>query len=196
MPVDRCARSFHELATVHLVRGVLVVRTTEQADPLRFFTCRLHASAWAAGRPRRKKIIFCGEDDAGQTVALQQLLHPPRLDEVAGSSSDELTGYRRSGISALEAQGGGTSRGPLCDRFGWKEIPGVRAQPGAGRGALLRATSVPSARRGWKAALSVGDLQPPVLFAVPVDEPARHRTSRNHRASRAVSRPRVRPHGS
>src|SRR6266852_8271435 len=100
--------------------------------------------------PRLKKIIFCGEDDAGQTVALQQLLHPPRLDEVAGSSSDELTGYRRSGISALEAQGGGTSHGPLCDRFGWKEIPGVRAQPGTGRGALLRATSVPSARRGWK----------------------------------------------
>ena len=118
-PTKKERTSFHELATVHLVRGVLVpVRTTEQADPLRFFTCRLHASAWAAGRPRRKKIIFCGEDDAGQTVALQQLLHPPRLDEVAGSSSDELTGYRRSGISALEAQGGGTSHGPLCDRFG------------------------------------------------------------------------------
>src|SRR6266446_8490431 len=56
--------------------------------------------------------------------------YPPRLDEVAGSSSDELTGYRRSRTSALEAQEGGTSRGPLCDRFGRKEIPGVRAQPG------------------------------------------------------------------
>src|SRR2546423_2788697 len=55
---------------------------------------------------------------------------PSRLDEVAGSSSDELTVYRRSRTSALEAQEGGTSRGPLCDRFGWKEIPGVRAQPG------------------------------------------------------------------
>src|SRR2546425_11642357 len=55
---------------------------------------------------------------------------PSRLDEVAGSSSDELTGYRRSRTAALEAQEGGTSRGPLCDRFGWKEIPGVRAQPG------------------------------------------------------------------
>src|SRR5207245_7366827 len=56
--------------------------------------------------------------------------YPPRLDEVAGSSSDELTAYRRSRTAALEAQEGGTSRGPLCDRFGWKEIQGVRAQPG------------------------------------------------------------------
>src|SRR6266478_10117045 len=67
---------------------------------------------------------------------------PSRLDEVAGSSSDELTGYRRSRTSALEAQEGGTSRGPLCDRFGWKEIPGVRPQPGwtvALRGAVRHA---------------------------------------------------------
>src|SRR5216684_6096912 len=33
--VDRCARSFHERATVHLLRGVLVVRTAEQTDPVR-----------------------------------------------------------------------------------------------------------------------------------------------------------------
>src|SRR5229473_3894328 len=33
--VDRFARSFHERATVHLLRGVLVVRTAEQADPVR-----------------------------------------------------------------------------------------------------------------------------------------------------------------
>src|SRR5712691_13293619 len=32
--VDRCACSFHERATVHLLRGVLVVSTTEQADPV------------------------------------------------------------------------------------------------------------------------------------------------------------------
>ena len=36
---------------------------------------------------------------------------PSRLDEVAGSSSDELTGYRRSGFHALKAQGKGTSHG-------------------------------------------------------------------------------------
>src|SRR6266852_7337192 len=33
--VERCARPFHERATVHLLRGVLVVRTAEQADPVR-----------------------------------------------------------------------------------------------------------------------------------------------------------------
>jgi len=33
--VERCACSFHERATVHLFSGVLVVRTAEQADPVR-----------------------------------------------------------------------------------------------------------------------------------------------------------------
>src|SRR5712691_3372432 len=67
---------------------------------------------------------------------------PSRLDEVAGSYSNELTEYRRSRISALEAQREGTSHGLLYDRFGWKEIPGVLAQPGwtvAVRGAVRHA---------------------------------------------------------
>jgi len=38
-----------------------------------------------------------------------------RLDEVAGPPSYELTGYRRSDISALEAQRR-ASHGSLCDR--------------------------------------------------------------------------------
>src|SRR5712691_6829371 len=38
--VDRCARSFHERATVHLLRGVLVVRTTEHADSVRSVAMR------------------------------------------------------------------------------------------------------------------------------------------------------------
>src|SRR5713101_7261403 len=33
--VDRCARLFHERAAVHLLSGVLVVRTAEQADSVR-----------------------------------------------------------------------------------------------------------------------------------------------------------------
>lgn len=79
----------------------------------------------------------------GQPLEYDERLGLTRLDEVAGSSN-ELTGYRRSGSSALEAQGGGTSRGPLCDRFGWKEIPGVRARPRwtvAVRGAVRNAVA-------------------------------------------------------
>ena len=49
-----------------------------------------------------------------------------RLDEVAGPPSYELTGYRRSGISALEAQRR-ASHGSLCDRSRWKEIPGLHS---------------------------------------------------------------------
>src|SRR6266850_5680200 len=107
----------------------------------------------ARTRPLSPRWSMRTGDDAGPQTdrALQRrepsaervsVLDLSRLDEVAGSSSYELTGYRRSRSSALEAQRGGTSRGPLCDRFGWKEIPGVRTQPGwsvAVRGAIRHA---------------------------------------------------------
>src|SRR4051812_10302253 len=51
-----------------------------------------------------------------------------RLDEVAGSSPDELTEYRRSSSAALGAQREGASREPLCDRFRRKEIPDLHSQ--------------------------------------------------------------------
>src|SRR5258705_7137952 len=78
--------------------------------------------------------------------------HLPRLDEVAGSSLYEVTVSRPSGISALEAQEKGTSHGPLCDRFGWKEIPGVRAC--SGRTGIVRGTLGYSLAAGLLAAIA------------------------------------------
>jgi len=52
-----------------------------------------------------------------------------RLDEVAGSDRDELTGYRRSGITrSFLPQTKGASHGPCCYRSGREEITDLRAQ--------------------------------------------------------------------
>jgi hypothetical protein len=38
--IDRCARSFHERATIHFLRSVLVVSATEETDSIRTMEMR------------------------------------------------------------------------------------------------------------------------------------------------------------
>src|SRR5216684_4699333 len=74
--VDRSARSFHERATVHPLRGVLVVRTTEQADPVRSVEMRSREAVAVIefeGRSLAAPAAMLVGERAAATVALEDL---------------------------------------------------------------------------------------------------------------------------
>src|SRR6266849_7746005 len=74
--VDRFARSFHERATVHLLRGVLVVRTAGQADPVRSVEMRSRepvAVVELQGAGLRAPAGALVSERAAATVALEDI---------------------------------------------------------------------------------------------------------------------------
>src|SRR5216683_2176203 len=89
--VDRCARSFHERATVHLLRGVLVVRTAEQTDPVRSVEMRSRepvAVIELQGASFRAPPAMLVGEGAAATVALEDRA----LDRVGNVTRTRLAG--------------------------------------------------------------------------------------------------------
>src|SRR5713101_6720650 len=102
--VERCARSFHERATVHLLRGVLVVRTAEQVDPVRSVEMRsrepvpvIELQGASLGAP---PATLVGEG-AAATVALEDRA----LDGVGNVTRTRCVGVFGRGLSRLAALG-------------------------------------------------------------------------------------------
>src|SRR5713226_1961461 len=100
--VERCARSFHEGATVHLLRGVLVVRTAEQADSVRSVEMRsrepvavIEFQGASLGAPPAALV----DERAAATVSLEDLA-PDRVGDVTGT---RLVGVFGRGLSRLPA---------------------------------------------------------------------------------------------
>jgi len=89
----------HELATVHLLRGVLIVRTAEQADPVRSVETRsrepvpvIEFQGASFGAPAA---MLVGER-AAATVALEDRA----LDGVGDVTRNATRPRRRSGLVA------------------------------------------------------------------------------------------------
>src|SRR5713101_1078116 len=105
--VERCARSFHERATVHLLRGVLVVRMAGQADPVRPVEVRsrepvpvIEFQGASLGAPAAALV---GER-AAATVALEDLA----LDRVGNVTRRRFVGGFGRSLSRLPARGQAT----------------------------------------------------------------------------------------
>src|SRR6266852_2242274 len=90
-PVDRFARSFHERATVQFLRGVLVVRTAEQADPVRSVEMRSREPVamieLKSASLRAPAAALVGER-AAASVALEDLA----FDRVGNMTRTQLVG--------------------------------------------------------------------------------------------------------
>src|SRR5216684_8655120 len=101
--VDRSARSFHERATVHLLRGVLVVRTAEQADPVRSVEMRSREPVlvieFQGASLRAPPATLVGEG-AAAAVALEDLA----LDRVGNVTRTGFAGSFGRGLSRLPAR--------------------------------------------------------------------------------------------
>src|SRR6266851_4674864 len=96
--VDRFARSFHERATVHLLRGVLVVRTAEQADPVRSVEMRSREPVLVIelqGASLRAPAAALVGERAAATVALIDLA----LDRVGNVTRRWCVGLFARGLS-------------------------------------------------------------------------------------------------
>src|SRR5216684_1079109 len=117
--VDRFARSFHGRATVHLLRGVLVVRTAEQADPVRSVEMRsrepvlvielqgasLRAPAAALVGERAAAIVALEDlalDRIGNVTSLVHVTFPMRSS--ARSSSATMAAARSPTSAAAGAR--------------------------------------------------------------------------------------------
>src|SRR5712692_2874337 len=102
--VERCARSFHERATVHLLRGVLVVRTAEQADPVRSVEMRSREAVavieFQGAGLRAPAAALVGER-AAASVALEDRA----LDRVGNVTRTRFVGVFGRGLSRLPALG-------------------------------------------------------------------------------------------
>src|SRR5712692_1514268 len=102
--VDRFARSFHERATVHLLRGVLVVRTAEQADPVRSVEMRSREPVLVIelqGASLRAPAAALVGERAAATVALIDLA----LDRVGNVTRRWCVGLFARGLSRPPARG-------------------------------------------------------------------------------------------
>src|SRR5216683_1870531 len=102
--VDRCARSFHERATVHLLRGVLVVSTAEQADPFGSVElCSREAVAVVEfqGRSLAAPAAMLVGERAAAAVALEDLA----LDRVGNVARRRGVGLVGRSLSRLPTRG-------------------------------------------------------------------------------------------
>src|SRR6266849_1344009 len=102
--VDRFARSFHERATVHLLRGVLVVRTAEQADPVRSVEMRSREPVLVIelqGASLRAPAAALVGERAAAIVALEDLA----LDRIGNVTRTQVVGLLVRCLPCLPTRG-------------------------------------------------------------------------------------------